>query len=242
MASHRKTSTARGASISLDYQAVGRILRRVAEAGLAIPSEFDPTSALSRDWRLELSKAISWAVTLREVQPEWTNDARSRQRYEKLGKIRQAASSIAEALQDEDVLVSALSSHFVATPQWGKPDAYPEFHSLISGIRHLQFAAEKERNSLRKSGLHQKAPLSPAAEIDVLKTPGAAFIRQLGNAYQKSFGTAPDISYSSIREASGPFVAFVEAVSKELGEPMSPEAIRKAWERANSSDKASQKS
>ncbi|QND57413.1 hypothetical protein [Mesorhizobium huakuii] len=202
-----------------------RILGRVAAAGPSLPNAQHETDPVA------LARSISWAYTHREIHPDLNSDARSRNRFEALDKVRRSARAILHTIADAKLPINSLEGYFPFNDDSGLPD----FEQLMAGIRHLASAAEQERARLRRIGRSDTAPLNvgkPESD-NADTTPGDVFIKRLAKAYRDAFKEEPEVKFTSIREASGPFVAFVAAVSEEMEDPMSAEAIRKAWERAS---------
>lgn len=237
-----------GPSHSLDFEAVGRVVESVRAADTSLGDAYllPPSRAPSEWYRVQqareiLASDISWAYTLRDVHGDWTSDSRAKRRYEALGRTRRLARELVALIENDDLpLTSSLVPRFHVTDEHGFHVV--DFFQLMVGLKRLQAAAEQERAHLRSANMHATAPFrhvvgDPAS----LATPGKFFISGMGKAFEKGFGQSPSIKFTSDREPAGPFVRFVEAVTREMGEPMSPDGIRKAWERATATGQTSQK-
>lgn len=228
------------ASSALDFPAIGRVVESVRQADMALGGEYLlPENAEHADWekvrtaRDGLSFSISWAYTLREIHGDWTSDSRAKRRFDALGRALRLSRKLAAILKDEELpLTASLIPWFRTTDDIGSHVV--NFSQFLAGLDLLKEASEQERERLKKSGFDQAAALSPdKSGSRLLATPGHSFMTGLGKAFEKGFGTAPFIKFTSDREAAGPFVHFVEAVTREMGETMSRDAIRKAWDRAS---------
>lgn len=235
-----KPSEAESGSPSiLDFQAIGRVIDRVREANADLGAAYElPATDDPADWdrvrnaRTGLASAVSWAYTLRDVHADWTSDSRAKRRYEALGRVHRMSRELVAIIHDDQLPLSlSLAPGFPATDEHGFHVV--DFSQLMVGLEQLQNAAEQERARLRSADLHEIAPLSHIEdETTSLATPGNFFISGMGEAFEKGFGWPPSIKFTNEREPAGPFVRFVEAVTREMGEPMSPDGIRKAWDRA----------
>ena len=238
---------ARSSSI-LDFHAIGRVVDQVREADASLGTAYElPVTGDPTEWdrvrnaRTGLSSSISWAYTLREVHGDWTSDSRAKRRYEALGRARRLARELVALVEDDQLpLASSLVSRFRTTDEHGFHVV--DFSQFMVGLERMQEAAEQERARLRSDDLHEAAPLSHVeGEPASFATPGNSFISGMGKAFKKGFGQTPLIKFTSDREPAGPFVRFVEAVTREMGEPMSPDGIRKAWDRATATGQSSRK-
>lgn len=224
----------------LNFQAVGRVIDRVRQADANLGAAYElPATGDPADWdrvreaRSDLSSSISWAYTLREAHPDWTSDSRARRRYEAIGRVRRLSRELTALIHDDQMpLSSSLAPRFPVTDEHGFHVV--DFSQFMAGLERLQEACIEERERLKELGLHEKAVLSQVGDdADSLSTPGAAFISRMGKAFEEAFEQAPSIRFTNDREPAGPFVQFVEAVTMEMGEPMSRDGIRKAWDRAS---------
>lgn len=221
----------------LNFQAIGRVLARVQDADADLGAGYEaPLTAEPAEWervrkaRADLSRAISWAYTLREAHGDWTSASRARRRYAALGRARRLTRELAALIQDKQLpLAPSIAPWFRVVDEHGFQVA--DFAQLVGGLERLQEACRWERERLKESGLNENPPAGGDSKSS--PTPGTAFIIKLGKAFEEAFGQAPAIKFTAGREPAGPFVQFVEAVTSEMGEPMSPEGIRKAWDRAN---------
>jgi len=242
-----ETGRARTSGI-LDFQEIGRVVESVRATDTSLGDAYQlPTTGSPADWdkvrhaRADLSSSISWAYTLRDVHGDWTSDSRAKRRYEALGRTRRLTRELVALIEDDQLpLTSSLASRFRVTDEHGFHVV--DFSQLMVGLERLQEAAEQERARLRSADLHETAPLSHVeGDSASLATPGNSFISGMGKAFEEGFGQPPSIKFTSDREPAGPFVRFVEAVTREMGEPMSPDGIRKAWERATATGQTSRK-
>ncbi|PYE98936.1 hypothetical protein C8J35_103537 [Rhizobium sp. PP-F2F-G38] len=204
-------------AVFLDFEAVGEVLTATGEAvppALQIP-EARSAQAMSevRAARAELASKISWAFSYHDLTPIWTSDAKSRGRYGDLVKISKACSVIQEL---------ADSSKFGVVPSG------LDLSVIMDGVARLSAAAEKERQRLKKAGFDKAAPLSGSKGASLL-TPKDALISGLAEAYEFAYGVTPRITYNTEREAEGAFIRFCQVILEKGGEPMSAEAIRKAF-------------
>lgn len=232
----------------LDFQGIGRVVDSVRAADMSLGDAYQlPTAGSPTEWdrirkaRADLSRSISWAYTLRDVHGDWTSNSRARRRYEALGRTRRLARELVALVEDDQLpLASSLAPRFRATDENGFHVV--DFSQLMVGLERLQEAAEQERTYRRSAEMHQTAPLSHAEDDSTsLATPGNSFISGMGKAFEEGFGQPPSIKFTSEREPAGPFVRFVEAVTREMGESMSPDGIRKAWDRATRTGQTSRK-
>lgn len=228
-----------GSSAVLDFQQVGRIVDSVRAADIALGDAYQlPSTDSPAEWdrvrhaRADLSSLISWAYTLRHVYGDWTSDSRAKRRYEALERVRRMARELVALIENDQLpLTASLASHFHVADERGL-DVVDLSHLMV-GLERLQEAARQERARLKRAGLHETAPLSHVDGDSVsLATPGSSFISRMKNAFEDGFGQPPSIKFTPSREPTGSFVRFVEAVTREMGEPMSPDGIRKAWDRA----------
>lgn len=223
----------------LDFQATGRVIDKVCEADASLGAAFEPPKTNNpMDWeqvrkaRAALSNSISWAYTYRDAHGEWTSSSRAKRRYETLDRVRRLSRDIGKLIADDDFpLGFLLAPYFPARDEDGFSAV--GLAQLTLGLEQLQRACTEERAKLKESGLHESSVFS-GSEAGLLSTPGNAFILQLAKAFEKAFAQAPAIKFGSERNPEGPFVAFVQAVCAEMREPMSPDAVRKAWDRASS--------
>ncbi len=232
----------------LDFQAIGRVVDQVRQAdtslgaAFALPATDDPEAwNRVRNARSDLAGSIAWAYTRREVHADWTSDSRAKRRYEALGRVHRMSRELVAIIHDDQLPLSlSLASCFPATDEHGFHVV--DFSQLMVGLEQLQNAADHERARLKRADLHEIAPLSHIEdETASLATPGNSFISGMGKAFEKGFGRPPSIKFTNEREPAGPFVRFVEAVTGEMEEPMSPDGIRKAWDRAMTTGQTSRK-
>lgn len=230
----------------LDFQAIGRVVARVHEVDASLgalyelPATGDPTDwGRVRNARAALSSSISWAYTRRDVHGDWTSESRSKRKYAALARARRLARDLSALIKDDELpLAPSLASGFRVTDEHGFHVV--DFSQFMVGLDRLQEAVEQERARLKEANLHDAAPLSHI-EGASMATPGSSFISGMGKAFEKGFGQSPSIKFTGDREPTGPFVRFVEAVTREMGEPMSPDGIRKAWDRATGTGQTSRK-
>jgi hypothetical protein len=228
-----------GSPSILDFQAIGRVIDLVREADAGLGAAYElPATDDPADWdrvrnaRTGLASAISWAYTLRDVHADWTSDSRAKRRYEALGRVHRMSRELLALIGDDQLpLSSSLASRFAATDENGFHVV--DFSQLMVGLERLRDAAEWERIYLRSNDLNETAPLSHIEDDSAsFATPGNSFMSGMAKAFEKGFGCSPSIKFTTEREPTGPFVRFVEAVTREMGDPMSPDGIRRAWDRA----------
>lgn len=229
---------------SLDFQAVGRVIAKVAKEDPSLGEEFEmPQSQDLEAWervriaRLDLANSISWAYHYQDMYADFSSDSRARQQYENLAKMTRLVRTLCSLMDDPKLpLRDSLAGYFPALDEDGFHIA--DLSQTMFGLERLQQACMQEREHLKSLGLHEKALLSVLPNDGSLPTPGSAFISHLGKVFEQTFGKPPSFSFTAEREPSGPFLAFVEAVTTEMGAPLRGDAVRKAWERAQSRTEA----
>lgn len=223
----------------LDFEAIGRVVDRVKDMDASLGSAYElPATTNSVDWgrvraaRAGLASSISWAYTLRDVHADWTSDSRAKRRYTALERVHRMARELIALIKDDQLpLTPSLAPRFLTSDEDGFHVV--DFSQLMVGLERLQEAAKQERARLSNADLHEAAPLSRVGgDSASLATPGNAFISRMGEVFEEGFGQEVLIKFTSDREPTGPFVSFVEAVTREMGEPMTAEGTRKAWDRA----------
>lgn len=231
----------------LDFQTIGRVVDRVKEVDASLGAAYElPSTTNPVDWgrvraaRSDLASSISWAYTLRDVHADWTSDSRAKRRYNALNRVHRMARELVVLINDDQLpLTLSLAPRFQTADEDGFHVV--DFSQLMVGLERLQEAAKQERARLRKDDLHEAAPLSHIEDKPLrLATRGNAFISRIGKAFEDAFGQPPSIKFTEYREPTGPFVRFVEAVTQEMGDPMTAEGIRKAWDRAKVDGQSSQ--
>lgn len=219
---------ATGLHFAADYQAIGRILTHVQEAGGTIPAGLldtnGPERATVREQRQTLATAISYAFIRANVYPDLTDDERSKNRYERLGQASKLADRLLRIIDlPSNPLTPRLAAHF---PACG--DAVT-LARLLDGLRHLSAVAQEERLQLEASGLHVRAPFGDEpGEISA----GDERIMKLGQVFERTFDDTIRFPQKDDDGDFGPFVAFVMAIYKHVGADMTPESVRAIWRRA----------
>lgn len=234
-----------GAPATLDFQQIGRILDAVKLAGGTVPCEFYAETGISeldpfasaRRCRADLAAGISWAYTIERILPDMESDARAKRRFKAIGDVARKSRQLASLLRDEDLGIAHwLMGHF-------DPSKRESSSSTLAGLDALTRAAVSEARRLKAEELHTQAPFAhiEASSDPKNKTARDVFLQQMRDAYEEHLRQPARIVYTD-RHPTGPFVSFLQAVTKEMGEPpMKGGALQQALYRAGLGNKAADK-
>ncbi len=159
--------------------------------------------------------------------------------HRRLTREVEQAKALLDAVQSENwgvnwaiafLLEGGVFEDFVSTyPHWPPEGVHrrltQEIGQAIEGVRRLcRWAMLARTKRLTERYPKKLAPLF--------------LVRDLASAYQRTFGSEPGISRREEREPYGPFIRFLSAAFKELGEDRNAETLAGLWREVKESAKA----
>ncbi|WAJ27372.1 hypothetical protein [Jiella sp. R10] len=220
------------------YEAMGQILEIVRGAGGTVSNDYFPqldegggreAFRRARIKRMALWRYLSILFTLRDRHDDLRNETATQDRCESLRRTAKLSSRLAEMLESDAHLRAALMRQL---DEDENADPLAEFIRLLPRINK---AATDEADRIEGSNTHLNAlmpPIKPPPKSNsrYAATKDAEFFRGLRSAFKKFFDQEPTILQDAddAGEPYGPFVAFVMAVKRAAGEPITASAVKQA--------------
>lgn len=226
-----------------DYASMGHVLDTVRGAGGKVSDDFypilDPSFRgdpyrLAREQRSALGSAIANAFMWRDSFEELWGNRKAVRRHRDLETVAKLAERLVAVMgKDDDDLTRLLSDLFPA------PGRGVTIGQGMAVLRGLPAAATAKRDQIEASG-QLEAPLMDSfprtsnepGGWDNVETPSDAFTVGMQDAFREFFGE-PTVHQDEDGEPCGPFVAFVQAVRRGEGSPVTTWAVKKAVDRLN---------
>jgi hypothetical protein len=227
----------------LTFDAIGRICAETSSSEVPIPKEMEfPSDDMPiaerdkalrgvREQRSHLASKIHIAHSFNTVSSAY-NDPKFRRRTAK--KLKQAitkAKSLRRELEDlqrDELIVHGVN----LTMRQGFMNLGIEgnftYDDALADVRGLEKLLEATSGYMCGAEPPPRAGQGESSE----PTRQEGWFRELAKIFQDCFGREAGISKTADGEPDGPFVRFAEAVQRELGTPMTRQAIAQAYRRS----------
>lgn len=211
------------------YEAIGWLLDEVKLAGGKIPEKYYLKESLPdqlanvRQARQDLGyHGLSFAFTWDGLYLEMTSAAAEKVRHKTLESMHKQIALLLNALKDDDILSSRLSSNIPVDQ-----DSGVGLFEIINGIKRLKDAVSKEK----KRTIIDSEPLLRKQETGSRET---FLLKQLAKTYEKHLELNPrDGLIKTYNNPKGSFVTFIDCAFILAGRPKkSREALYKSLQRA----------